>query len=171
MRSDNITRSWYLIYSKPREEELASENLTRQGYTIYLPKIISSRRRRERYVDVIEPMFSRYLFIHLDTENDNWAPIRSTLGVSSIVRFGGSPAVVPDELIEYLKSNCNEAGLQRIEPRTFRRGDEIRIVDGVMSGLNGIFEKQTSHERAIVLLDIAGKYTQVSINRHNLQFA
>ena len=38
-------RSWYLIFTKPRQENLARENLERQGFTTYLPLTQQSRRR------------------------------------------------------------------------------------------------------------------------------
>lgn len=171
MNTTSATKSWYVIYSKPREEELAVENLERQGYTVYLPRIITTKRRRQRYIDVVEPMFARYLFIYLDSENDNWAPIRSTYGVSNIVQFGGVAAVVPEKLIEFLRGCSDENGLQRMQTREFCQGDEVRVIDGVLAGMYGLYEKQTSQERAIVLLDIAGKHTQVSISRHNLNYA
>ncbi|NIN33844.1 MAG: transcription/translation regulatory transformer protein RfaH, partial [Gammaproteobacteria bacterium] len=58
-------KSWYLIHTKPRQEKLAEENLERQGYEIYLPMAEIRRKRRGRSVRVIDPMFPRYLFIHL----------------------------------------------------------------------------------------------------------
>jgi len=33
------TRAWYLLYTKPRQEQRAVENLKRQGYIAYLPLI------------------------------------------------------------------------------------------------------------------------------------
>ncbi|MEE8263278.1 MAG: transcription termination/antitermination NusG family protein, partial [Gammaproteobacteria bacterium] len=39
-------KGWYLIYSKPRQERLALENLRRQNYEAYLP-LMQHRRRRK----------------------------------------------------------------------------------------------------------------------------
>ncbi len=73
---------WYAIHSKPRQEERALENLERQGFQAWLPMLTVEKFRRGKLAKVVEPMFSRYLFIRLDTEQTNWSPIRSTLGVS-----------------------------------------------------------------------------------------
>ena len=70
--------AWYLLYSKPRQEGVAVENLKRQGYETYLPLVRTRRRRQGQYVSLVEPMFPRYLFIHLSDQTDNWGPIRST---------------------------------------------------------------------------------------------
>jgi len=79
-------KCWYLIYSKPRQEKGAVENLLRQNYEVYFPQIQLWRSRRGNRQLVIEPLFPRYLFIHLDSHSDNWAPIRSTLGGPCVVR-------------------------------------------------------------------------------------
>ena len=50
-------RSWYLIFTKPRQESLARENLERQGFVTYLPRAQRSRRRNGRYIKSIEPFF------------------------------------------------------------------------------------------------------------------
>ena len=75
-------KAWYLIQSKPRQESIAQENLQRQGYDTYLPMAYLRRRQRGRFTTNTGPMFPRYLFIHLCSENDDWRPLRSTVGVS-----------------------------------------------------------------------------------------
>ena len=165
------SRGWYLIYTKPRAEQSALENLERQNYSVYLPKMNVDRRHRGRYNTQIEPMFPRYLFIQLNCTTDNWSPIRSTLGVSSLVRFGEYPLHVPENLIELLKANEDKYGIQAIETKKFTKGDRVRILDGAMSGCEGIFESDKSKDRVTILLNIAGLHTRVSMTRHDLQFA
>lgn len=163
------TRNWYLIYTKSRAEKLAQDNLQRQEFITYLPLIQESHRRRGKYVSIVEPMFPRYLFIQLNCTTDNWAPIRSTLGVSSIVRFGTYPMQVPELLLDTLQQSEDENGIQSTTNKEFQTGDRIRIIDGAMAGLEGIYESKTSKERVIILLNIAGQYTRVSMTRHDLQ--
>jgi transcriptional antiterminator RfaH len=168
MTEDAAKRFWYLVYSKPCQERVAYENLGRQGYELYLPMLQSRRRRSGRYVEVVEPMFPRYLFIHLDTESDNWAPIRSTLGVTSIVRFGQWPARVPDDLVSTLRRHEDASGLQAIPAPHFRAGDRVRIIDGPMAGYEAIFLASSSRERVTVLLEIAGRSAKVNLSAHQL---
>jgi transcriptional antiterminator RfaH len=164
-------RSWYLVYTKPRQENLAQKNLQRQGYATYLPCIYQTRRRNGSYVKTIEAFFPRYLFIHLDTETDNWAPIRSTIGVSKMVRFDGIPAVVPDKLIQALQSNDDDDGIQSLMQKNLMRGDKITIIDGPLAGYQGIYQQQNSVERIAVLVDLVGKNTLLNISVHDLQIA
>jgi transcriptional antiterminator RfaH len=164
-------RSWYLVYTKPRQENLAQENLQRQGYETYLPRIYQSRRRNGRHIKTIEAFFPRYLFIKLDTETDNWAPIRSTFGVSKMVRFDGIPAVVPEQLIQSLQSNDDEDGIQNLVQKNLMRGDKVTIIDGPLAGYQGIYQQQNSAERVAVLVDLVGKNTLLNISVHDVQIA
>ncbi len=66
---------WYAVHSRPKQEQRALENLQNQGYDAWLPMITLEKLRRGRVTEVVEPMFSRYLFIRLDMEHTNWTPI------------------------------------------------------------------------------------------------
>ena len=162
-------RAWYLIYSKPQQERLALENLERQGYPSYLPLIRNRRRRKSRYVSVVEAMFPRYLFVNLSDETDNWGPIRSTIGVANMVRFGMQAARVPDNLIEMMQLR-DEEGVQKLAPAELKRGDQVRIVEGVMSGYEAIFQARTGRERVVLLLQLAQDRTaRVEVSAHDIE--
>ena len=160
-----------MVVTKPQSEFKAQENLSRQGYETYLPLVQNSRRRNGKNVKRTEAFFPRYLFISLNKETDNWSPIRSTIGVAGLIRFGGLPAVVPKKLIENLKSNENEFGLQSIEKKELKQGDKVEIIDGPFEGRNAIYQKMKSAERVSVLLDIVGKNTQVTLSIDELEIA
>ncbi len=162
-------RQWYLVYTKPRQERIAKTNLERQGFITYLPLMRQGRRRTGRRVSLIEPLFPRYLFIALDVERDNWAPIRSTFGVTSLVRFGLEPAVVPAGLVDALRRRDDPEGVQSFRFAGFKPGDKVRIGDGPMTGFEGIFLARTSRERVTILLDLVGRGTRVSARLGDLE--
>lgn len=171
VHSDQQGRAWYLVYTKPKGELTAQENLARQGYQTYLPLMNTSKRRRGRYITLTEPMFSRYLFIQLSQTQDNWAPIRSTLGVSALVHFSGYPAKVPDELIGLLRENENAEGIQQVAVEEIKPGCSVEIIEGPLTGYQGIYQAQSSVERAVILLNVVGKSTRIMVNRHDLKLA
>ncbi len=156
-------QAWYLIYSKPRQEPVALDNLQRQGYEAYLPLIRNRRRRKGQYLALVEPMFPRYLFIHLSDQTDNWGPIRSTLGVANLVRFGDMPARIPDDLVELLRRREDASGVQDLPPPEFRTGDRVRVAEGALAGYEGIFQASSGNERVVILLDVVGQSTRVQL--------
>ncbi len=154
---------WYAIHSKPRQEERALENLERQGFQAWLPMLTVEKFRRGKLAKVVEPMFSRYLFIRLDTEQTNWSPIRSTLGVSKLVSFGNRPAVIEDELILALQQ------LPACEPeRLFQPGQTVKFVSGPLRGLEGIYEQADGELRAMVLVDLLSKHHRITTDMQDL---
>ena len=162
---------WYLVYTKARQEEVARQNLERQGYETYLPRIRQRRRRRGKAVSVIEAMFPRYLFIKLTSGIDNWGPIRSTLGVSNLVRFSHTAARVPDILITTLHQQEDSNGIQKLPDIKLEKGDRVQIIDGPLAGYEAIFAARSSKERVVVLLDIVGKHTRANVALSDLEIS
>jgi len=162
------SRHWYVVHSKPRKEAQAAENLIRQGYATYLPRIKQQKHRRGRWQSVIEPLFPRYLFVHLTEGVDNFTPIRSTLGVTDLVRFGGVVKAVPDTLIAAIQAREDaEQGLHLLD-KPWQPGDEVEITDGAFAGLKGIFQAESSEERVIILLRLLGQDNRIRVKRDAL---
>jgi len=157
-------KSWYLIHTKPKQESTAKDNLERQNYSVYLPMVIVRRKRRGRSVRVTEAMFPRYLFIHLDDSTDDWAPIRSTIGVSELVRFGIIPAKISGDLIVAIKKRGNDEGIHELQTDDFEEGQEVRIAEGPFEGYEAIFKAKSGQQRAILLLNIAQNMTKIQID-------
>lgn len=163
MGTSDTGKRWYLVYAKPRQERLARTHLERQGYSVYLPLARQAGRRKGRARTTIAPLFPRYLFVHLDRKVDNWAPIRSTVGVVSLIRFGQQPAAVPEALIAYLRAREDEEGLHVIAPSEYKAGAPVRITAGGLTGYEGIFLATSGRQRVVVLLDILGKQTRTVV--------
>ena len=159
-----MARTWYLVQSKPRNELRALENLVRQGYETYLPLMEVERLQRGKLLKKMEPLFPRYLFLHLEEGNDNWGPIRSTMGVAGLVRFGQAYAVVSNEVMEAVRERT-----QDIKKTLFAEGDPIRVVSGPLLGLEGVFEIADGEQRSFVLLEFMQKQQRVSVSTADLR--
>ncbi|HPY39465.1 MAG TPA: transcription/translation regulatory transformer protein RfaH [Thiolinea sp.] len=157
-------RQWYLLTSKPFKDELAEIELNNQGYEVYRPLAQRLRKQRGKLVKKTESLFPRYLFIALSEFTDNWAPIRSTKGVSQFVRFGMQPAIVPTDLILNLKQQELYLGERAIDLDRFHKGDVVTLTEGPFRGLNGVFMSYDGEERAIILLEILHKQTKLAIS-------
>ncbi len=157
---------WYAVCCKPRQEAVAEENLLRQHFHVYLPRIRIRRRRRGQWIDAVEVLFPRYLFIRIDPLRRNMAPVRSTRGVVGLVRFGGLPAVVPDEVMDaLLQCQDSASGLHQDNGPLFCAGDRIKLVDGPFAGTEAVFAEQDGEKRVIVLLELLGKTNKVRVDR------
>lgn len=152
----NHQTAWHLIYTKPRQEITARDQLEKQGYRTYLPLIGRSNHTQS-------PLFPRYLFIRLTAGLDNWIPIRSTRGVSSLVRIGMDPAKIPDQLIDAIRKREDTEGLHPLPLKHFSKGDRVRLVRGPLSDYEAIFSEQRAENRAIILLNLIGNVNRVEV--------
>jgi len=162
--SETSNTAWYVVHTKPRQETRALENLQNQGFTCFFPTMQVQKLRHQRVQTVTEPMFSRYLFIQLDDQAQNWGPIRSTLGVSKLVSFGPHPAKVPSELITFLK----EAPPETLE-RMFAPGDTVQVASGLLQGLEGKYVAHDGETRAFVLIDLLGQPQELRLAVESLR--
>jgi transcriptional antiterminator RfaH len=152
---------WYAIYTKPRQEQRAADNLLNQGYNCFLPTMAVEKVKNNAVIKVQQPLFGRYLFIELSASTSNWMPIRSTKGVSNMVSFANKPARVPSDLITALKA----APLlmhSRFEPQ-----QPITVQFGAFSGLSGVFQRLITEpdgeSRALVLVEFLYKFHSLSL--------
>ena len=161
------TLSWYVVHTKIRQEALAMTNLNRQGFECYMPMLKMEKMRRHKATLVEEPMFPRYLFIRLDTSGSgqSWSPIRSTLGVSQLVRFGGQPAVVDSKLIELLRTREQVGQPERL----FKAGEKVVVADGPFAGVEAIFKTADAESRSMILLEMLSKPVAMRIETASLR--
>jgi transcriptional antiterminator RfaH len=157
--------NWYVVHSKPSAEAVAQLNLTRQGYDVYLPRLVQAVRWRQQRRERIVPLFPRYLFLHLREGFQPLGPVRSSVGVSGVVRFGCRYAVVADEVICHLQARADPmTGLHRLAVAApLVAGAAVRIATGPFDGLDGIFQREDGAERVVVLLRLLGQDTPVRV--------
>ncbi len=154
---------WYLIYTKPRQEKCALQNLEQQGYQCYLPLLPKEKLRQGAIELSEEALFPRYLFIKLaqDFMAKSWSPIRSTKGVSRLVRFGAEPARIDDALVDLLKDH--EARLLAKSERLFNPGESVQLTEGPFAGIEGIYQMADGDRRVMVLIELMSKKVVVPV--------
>lgn len=152
---------WYLVQCKPGESFRAAENLQNQNYTYFHPTHPIKRKKGNNVQTLVAPLFPHYLFILLG-ENDNWSAIRSTRGVSRMVRFNGIPASLSHHIIEELQRQC--ARLNGIEAAPiYQVGDRVVITDSCFKELEAIVTATTGDERVTLLINLFNRPQYVEL--------
>ena len=160
-------RSWYCIQTKVGAEDLAKRNLERQGYEVYLPLAPSDQRKKTKKQFI--PLFPSYAFLHLSIVDDDWSPIRSTIGVRKLIRYGEFPAVAPDEVIADLQKRENGAGIHDYLTHEYQKGDEIEFEHHYLQYIKAIFQAQKGKDRVYILMDILGQQAEVEVLRKKIR--
>ena len=160
------------MYTKPRQERVALENLERQAFRCFLPMAVNPYQRRSVRNKRIEPLFPRYLFLNAVADQQSLGPVRSTRGVATLVRFGTKLARLPETVIERINQRCDpESGLVQLEPVPAQPGDRVKVFDGPLAGLEGIFRERKGEKRALLLMSMLGTESIVEVDALLLQKA
>jgi transcriptional antiterminator RfaH len=150
---------------KARQETLAETNLVNQGYRVYLPRLATQSRRAGKWVDTVEPLFPRYLFVSPKDEGQSLAPVRSTIGVTDLVKFGSAPATIPEEAVASLRAQHDQTTGACASQSVFAPETPVKFQTGPFAGLEGVFAAETADARVFVLLDFLGKVNKVKVSR------
>lgn len=144
---------WYLIQTKPKQEQRAVENLELQGLNAFCPWVFVEKIIRGKRKVTKEVLFPSYLFVQFNQDNVSALSINYTRGVNRIISFGDQPSAVPDELIAQLKQRVDQCNNSLITDLP-EKGDQLQVLDGPFRGLNAVFSQIDGDSRAIVLITI-----------------
>lgn len=156
---------WFVAETLPRQERVAEQNLQRQGFGTYLP-VYRHERRHARKVDLVKrPLFPNYIFVDIDLEAARWRSVNGTVGCKRLISFGDTPQPVPDPVIAALHARTDAEGFIRMaDPLdAFEPGTPARITDGPFADMVGLFQCRNDQMRVILLLDMLGRPTRVTV--------
>jgi transcriptional antiterminator RfaH len=153
---------WYVIQAKPRQEGVACENLERQGFYCFYPRIRRRKRCLGKTNHLLEAYFPGYLFIRLDMGSDNISPIRSTIGVVQLVKIGETAVSVPNSVMQQLFLRFDHEAVFDITKAAFSKGQKINVDEGILSSTEAMFDSFKGKDRSYILMNILGRQTRVS---------
>jgi transcriptional antiterminator RfaH len=166
-----VNTHWYVLTSKPREEQRAYDNLVIQGYEVFLPKIAQVIKKNGLKAVALKPLFPNYLFIQLDKQVANFNAIRSTRGVGSFVRFGLNQATIDSRIIDDIKQSIatEKQGKTLDELLDYCQGDTVELTQGSLKGLKAIYQAKDGLERSILMVKMLGQESKVIISNQGFE--
>ena len=145
--------NWYLLQTKPNAHVIACENLRLQGFDVFLPLIIKTKRKSGRFLDTKTPLFPGYLFMGTSIDPIPWKSVNGTRGISKAVTLDGVYRSINIHVVEGLKSRSNENGIiQNLSD--IASGDRVKIERGPFANFICTIDQIKDDERAWVLIDI-----------------
>ena len=143
---------WYVLYTKAQEEDRAEKNLTAWGIETFNPKIKKKQFNQftGKAIEFSRPLFPRYLFSRFNIEK-TLHKIYNTRGVEKVIGFNCMPTPVDDQVIALIQSKVATDGFVCLND-DLRRGDEVRINNGSLKGVNGIFDRRMKDKNRIMIL-------------------
>jgi transcriptional antiterminator RfaH len=149
--------SWFVVQTQARSEEKARHHLANQGFTIYLPRYRRRIRHARRSETVHRPLFPGYLFVRFDLGATRWRAINGTVGVHHILTNGELPQRVPEAIVQEIKAREDETGAVTLLPSSLAPGQPVRLIDGPLAEVSGLFEEAQDDKRIVLLFTLLGR--------------
>ena len=142
-----MMEKWIAVYTKSRHEKVVIQELEKKNIEAYCP-ILKERRQwsdRKRWVEF--PLFRSYVFAKIELKNSLY--ILQTMGVHHIIKFQGNISAIPDGIIQNIKSMI-DGGFTVEQVEYFVKGDEVKVVDGPLKGMEGIVVKIKNKKKLVL---------------------
>ena len=162
-------KNWYLLYCKRSEQDRAILNLERQGVESFYPQVAVEKIRRGKRGIVQEPLFPSYLFVCFDPEAITFTTVRSTRGIANFICTGNIPRVVPEDLIEFIKSNQDTLEQRDKLRDIYTEGEAVELVKGAFEGADAIFQEPDGEKRSFLLVSIVTSQIKVSVSNSEIR--
>ena len=146
---------WYLLQHKPNKQNIALENLKRQGFETFYPLLENTKRANSRFKNSFSPLFPGYIFVSFNIKYSSWIKIKYTIGVSRIVGFNSIPSEVPVDIILALQQKYKRSN-EFLSAKNIKTGENIKILKGPLSGFIGKIEEYDANSRIKILLEFMG---------------
>ena len=143
--------TWYVLYTKPRQERKVADSLNASGIEAYCPLVTVVKQWSDRKKKVQIPLINSYVFVNIDEHQRE-----TVFKVSGIVRYLfwlGKPAVVRAIEIEALKQSLEDI-VASFEVSAIQKDTIYKIPEGPFQGFEGIVKNINTTTIQLLLVDL-----------------
>lgn len=152
MNNETEVRKWYVMQTKPRNEQLVYKQIQQKGIETFLPLVEKIRIWTDRKKKIQVPLFSGYVFVHANGE-ERIKAITNTSGALRYIFYDNHPAVVKENEIELIKQALLDPEKISIEDKKIKKGDLILVTRGIFKGMKGFVNEFRGKYKLTVNLD------------------
>jgi transcriptional antiterminator RfaH len=153
-------QNWYIVQTKPSQEEKVIFYLTQKGISTYFPKVKAYIYKGLKRFEKIKPLFPGYVFAKC--KKREVYHICWTRGVNKVLWKNTRPKAISSELIYSIKSLASKDGLIRKE--NFKKDDLVIIKSGPFKDILAIFDHwECDKQRVCLLLNLINAQIRVTL--------
>jgi transcriptional antiterminator NusG len=157
--------AWYAAWTRSHCERQVAQHLSAKGFSAFLPEMghWSTRAGQTRVIRV--PMFPSYLFIRAAMDKHCYVEMLKVNGIVRILEDGWTRLTpVPDVQVEAIQ-RLVDADVPVFPHPHLQHGDQVRVVDGPLTGLEGIFVQDKLRKGRLVLsVDLLGRSVSAELD-------
>ena len=173
----NAGRNWYVVHTYAGYENKVKSNLHSRTasmgmedriYEVVIPMEDVAEFKNGKKVIVQKKVFPGYLLCRCELDDDSWAVIRNTPGVTGFVGPGTKPTPLSRREVEgilQVKVEGGDAPAKRSRPRLEHEvGETVRVKEGPFADFSGqVAEINEDQLKLKVLVNIFGRETPVEL--------
>ena len=163
---DPHIRRWFVLYTRARFEKTVDRQLLDEQIESYLPSQTVIKRWSDRKKKIEQPLFPGYVFIHT-TEKERLSAVAAS-GVVRCVMFNNKVAVVRDVEIENIKRLLGKGHTVEVHP-SLPVGTRVRIVRGLLAGIEGILTDISGKRKFAVTLEALNRSVLTEISSGDVE--
>jgi transcriptional antiterminator NusG len=165
-------KNWYVVHTysgyeekvkltieERRDKKALQDKIAR----ILIPteKIIELKGGKKRESD--KKFYPGYILVEMEMDDETWHLVRNIPRVTGFVG-GTKPVALSEEEIVVILQQIEKGPMPQVKTK-FRRGEQIRIIDGPFTNFVGYVEDfDIDHGRLYVMVSIFGRQTSVELN-------
>jgi transcriptional antiterminator RfaH len=154
---------WYVVKTKPKNEERAQSFLEDHGFITFLPWMEIPHYNQGNATKKLKPLFPNYLFARFDLSL-HYPLVKWGRGINTVLGYGKYPTPISDDVIQIIKNKADDKNIVR-KAIHLSNNDHIRIASGPFKDLLGIFDRWVSDEgRVRILLNLIGYQPKVELH-------
>jgi len=160
------SKKWFALYTKPKHEFKAADQLSISGIDYYLPTVVRIKQWSDRKKKVKEPLLKGYIFI-LGNEKDRLIALEQYAIVRCIF-FEGKPAVVPDWQIKSLQKMLDKCEDVMVVDQ-LSVGTQVKIISGPFKDIEGLVYETSNQEKMLAItIDLLRRSIVVKIPKESV---
>jgi transcriptional antiterminator NusG len=176
---DREDAQWYVIHTNTSCENKVKANLEHrvqvmkmadQIFEVLVPAEAPTptpgeKKSKSKNMDKgSKKIYPGYVLVRMVLNDDSWAVVRNTPGVTGFVGLGRRPTPLNEKEVENV---LYQMGLQEVKPvshATYREGQQVKITEGPFSEFAGTVDKVYADKKKLsVLVHIFGRETAVEL--------
>jgi transcriptional antiterminator NusG len=155
--------SWYVVYTQSRHEAKVEQALQRKRLEVFLPRITTASRRRDRQLSLQLPLFPGYIFVRTLLTTPEYHEILKAPGVVHLLGYG-SPFPVPEETVDSVKAIVNSVQPFYTWPY-LKPGSLVQVMEGPLAGVVGtVIARKDKQRRLVVSVELFKRSVAVELD-------
>ncbi|MGC9328465.1 MAG: transcription termination/antitermination protein NusG [Candidatus Hinthialibacter sp.] len=169
-----MAMNWYVVHTYSGFENKVKENIE---------STVRAERLGDRIAQILIPteevveirdgkrsistqkIFPGYVIVEMDYDDDTWALIKNTPGVTGFVGTGRTPVPLSEEEVKNIQSHMSETEDKPRPKIVFEVGEQVKVIEGPFFNFSGyVADINEERGRLKVMVDILGRSTPVELD-------